>query len=73
MKRHSESGLGLLAHLYQIRTPFFLLFQVFFKTNFNQVIEETKTYNQFKFFFHIDNICTTFVIQRIKKSNTARF
>ena len=54
MKRHSESGLGLLAHLYQIRTPFFSTFQVFFKTVSAVFLAQTDSSNGFKFFFHID-------------------
>ena len=62
-----------VAHLYQIRHTKNPTFQVFFKTNFKQVIDETRTYNQFKFFFHIDKKITKNVIQIEEKSNTQIF
>lgn len=62
-----------VAHLYQIRHTKNPTFQVFFKTNFKQVIDETRTYNQFKFFFHIDKKSSKKVIQIEEKSNNQIF
>lgn len=54
MKAHHETGLCLVAHLYQIRTPFFSTFQVFFKLYSMLVLAQIDHSKGFNFFFHID-------------------
>ena len=66
-----KSSTSLPGHLYVYRYTKNPTFQVFFKSISGGVIDKIKAYNQFKFFFHIYNICSTFVLQRSKKSNNA--
>ena len=62
-----------VAHLYQMGTPFFSTFQLFFKLDFNQVMRKSKTFNQFNFFFHIDKKIIENVILIDWKSNNQIF
>lgn len=73
MKAPSETGLGLVAHLYQIRPPKNPTFPTFFKLHSMLVLSQITDFKRFNFFLHIDCNSAKIVIITPPKSNTGIF